>query len=146
MKNYPVLGVCRLIVNYSNEQNYNISNLKLQKLLYFVQAYFLVKKGRPCFVAEIEAWSIGPVVPEAYKVFEQYGGCNIPMINNERIGRKITECQFKQADEKDIKEIIDVCSLYTASPLMLLICKQDPYKEANIIISKQSIEKYFKGE
>ena len=66
---------------------------------------FSLKKGRPCFVAEIEAWSIGPVVPEAYKVFEQYGGCNIPMINNERIGRKIIECQFKQADEKDIKEI-----------------------------------------
>ena len=30
---YDLLGVCRLIVNYSNEKEYNISNLKLQKLL-----------------------------------------------------------------------------------------------------------------
>ena len=53
---YDLLGVCRLIVNYSNEKEYNISNLKLQKLLYYIQAYFLVKKKRPCFDEDIEAW------------------------------------------------------------------------------------------
>ena len=56
---YDLLGVCRLIVNYSNEKEYNISNLKLQKLLYYIQAYFLVKKKRPCFDEDIEA-SITP--------------------------------------------------------------------------------------
>ena len=30
----PVLDVARYIINYSNEKNYSISNLKLQKLLY----------------------------------------------------------------------------------------------------------------
>lgn len=39
---YDLLGVCRLIVNYSNEKEYNISNLKLQKLPYYIQAYFLM--------------------------------------------------------------------------------------------------------
>ena len=87
---YNVLGVCRHIVNYSNKKNYNISNLKLQKLLYFVQAYFLAKKNRPCFNEEIQAWAFGPVVPEAYQEFKQYGGCNIPEVIDGRIGTEST--------------------------------------------------------
>lgn len=38
---YDVLEVSRHIINYSNRMRYGVSNLKLQKLLYFVQAYFL---------------------------------------------------------------------------------------------------------
>ena len=33
---YKVLDVARYIINYSNKMEYGISNLKLQKLLYFV--------------------------------------------------------------------------------------------------------------
>ena len=36
---YDVLEVCRHVINYSNEKEYGISNLKLQKVLYFIQAY-----------------------------------------------------------------------------------------------------------
>ena len=35
-----VLDVCRYIINYSNKKDYGISNLKLQKILYFIQAFF----------------------------------------------------------------------------------------------------------
>ena len=34
--------ISRYIINYSNKKDYGISNLKLQKILYFVQAYFLI--------------------------------------------------------------------------------------------------------
>ena len=44
MMSYKVLDVCRHVINYSNEHDYGISNLKLQKVLYFIQAYFLYKK------------------------------------------------------------------------------------------------------
>jgi len=33
---YKVLDVCRHVINYSNEHDYGISNLKLQKVLYFI--------------------------------------------------------------------------------------------------------------
>ena len=39
---YDVLEVCRHVINYSNEKEYGISNLKLQKVLYFIQSYFLI--------------------------------------------------------------------------------------------------------
>ena len=41
---YKVLDVCKYVIDYSNEKEYGISNLKLQKILYFIQAYFLIKK------------------------------------------------------------------------------------------------------
>ena len=41
---YRVLDVCRHVINYSNKHDYGISNLKLQKVLYFIQAYFLITK------------------------------------------------------------------------------------------------------
>ena len=59
-----VLDVSRYIINYCNENYYLISNLKLQKILYFVQAFFLEAKNEECFREEIEAWDFGPVIPE----------------------------------------------------------------------------------
>lgn len=63
---YNVLDVCRYVINYSNDKDYDISNLKLQKLLYFIQAYFLINKNETCFNETIEAWDFGPVIPKAY--------------------------------------------------------------------------------
>lgn len=51
MAPYDVLDVSRYVIKYSNERDYGISNLKLQKVLYFIQAYFLTntENGTPCF-------------------------------------------------------------------------------------------------
>ena len=44
---YDVIDICRYMIVYCNRKNYAISNLKLQKLLYFIQAIFLCEeKGR----------------------------------------------------------------------------------------------------
>ena len=51
--------------------NPNITNLRLQKLLYFIQAVFLVQFNRPAYTETIEAWPYGPVVPEAYFSFKK---------------------------------------------------------------------------
>ena len=54
---YNVLDICRYIINYSDDKGYGISNLKLQKVLYFIQAYFVsyTEKKEPCFIDEKEA-------------------------------------------------------------------------------------------
>ncbi|MFD2419431.1 Panacea domain-containing protein [Amycolatopsis pigmentata] len=44
-----------------------LSNLKLQKLLYYAQGHYLALTGRPLFDDEIQAWSHGPVVPAVYR-------------------------------------------------------------------------------
>lgn len=55
-----------------------ISNLKLQKLVYYAQGFALALHGRPLFPERIEAWTHGPVVPELYHEYRGYGPGPIP--------------------------------------------------------------------
>lgn len=60
---YKALDIARYVIDYSNYKKYRITNLRLQKILYFIQAAFLVFGQKPCFDDVIEAWGLGPVVP-----------------------------------------------------------------------------------
>jgi len=44
-----------------------LTAMKLQKLLYYSQAWHLVWRDKPLFQARVEAWVNGPVVPEVYR-------------------------------------------------------------------------------
>ena len=48
--------VADFFIKFSNEHGDNLTNLKLQKLLYFAQAWYLVFYKRPLFDNEIQAW------------------------------------------------------------------------------------------
>ena len=54
-----------------NKEREGITNLKLQKVLYFVQAYYLAKLNRPLFPDNIEAWEYGPVIPSVYRKYKE---------------------------------------------------------------------------
>ena len=62
----------------------DLTNMKINKLLYFAQGYHLKKYGVPLFQDNIEAWEHGPVVPEVYSAYKGYGdksitGCDFDM-------------------------------------------------------------------
>jgi uncharacterized phage-associated protein len=46
----------------------SVSAMKLQKLVYYAQAWSLVWDDKPLFRARIEAWANGPVVPQLYRL------------------------------------------------------------------------------
>ncbi len=51
-----------------------LTNLKLQKLLYYAQGYYLaLNDGTRLFSDEIEAWTHGPVVASVYKKYKSNG-------------------------------------------------------------------------
>lgn len=139
---YNVLDIAQYIIERCNSKNIAISNLKLQKILYFVQAEFLVSKGQPCFDEEIEAWDFGPVVPEVYYAYRMYGSANIPYVAKRRTFRKILP-----KDKKLLNEIIDECSKYSASALVEITHHQTPwleaYKHFDNRIKLDSIKRYF---
>ena len=139
---YDVLDVCRHIINYSEKEDYGVSNLKLQKLLYFVQAYFMLEKKdhAPCFHEKIEAWDFGPVVPEAYQEWAQYGSCDIPMIESYMVIDKDNiwnsyrvqyhDDVIDEDDKKLIDRVIDKFADYAATDLVSLTLCQRPWKDA----------------
>ena len=55
------------VAAYILKQRGSMTTMKLQKLVYYSQAWSLVWDDCPLFKARIEAWAAGPVVPELYK-------------------------------------------------------------------------------
>lgn len=51
----------------------DLTNLKLQKLLYFAQGKYIAEKGKKLFDEPIEAWKLGPVVRSIYNEFKHCG-------------------------------------------------------------------------
>ena len=57
----------------------SISNLKLQKLVYYAQGLHLACFDRPLFNEDIQAWAHGPVIPELYYKYREYASDPLPM-------------------------------------------------------------------
>lgn len=74
------------IVNSQNNNgaHYQISNLYLQKLLYFLDIFYILdtrkhsKNGKQLFNDEFEAWTYGPVLRDVYEEYKSFGGAHIP--------------------------------------------------------------------
>jgi uncharacterized phage-associated protein len=54
-----------------------LTNMKLQKLLYYAYAWYLVDTGERLFCERLKAWRHGPVVPEAYQIYKDCGSAPI---------------------------------------------------------------------
>ncbi|RZK75280.1 MAG: DUF4065 domain-containing protein [Rhodococcus sp. (in: high G+C Gram-positive bacteria)] len=54
------------VARYILDKRGSMSAMKLQKLVYYSQAWHLVFDGKPLFESEIEAWANGPVVRDLY--------------------------------------------------------------------------------
>lgn len=159
---YDVLDISRYIINYCNKKDYYIHNLKLQKILYFVQAYFFIKTNSPCFRQNIEAWSCGPIVPESYKEFKRFAESMLPEVKtyfvfpkgeegwNWLIFRSIVfdDGIIDEKDKKLINAVVDKLADYSMVYLNDVAMRQNPWKDAyseghGTVIRKRDIKKYF---
>lgn len=66
-------GLANLFLDWAAECAQPITPLKLQKLLYFCHADYLVSYNVPLLEDEFEAWSYGPVLPMVYHEFKDFG-------------------------------------------------------------------------
>lgn len=75
---YSASKIAKYFLFKGNSDEELISNLKLQKLVYYAQGLHIALKGTPLFKENIEAWEYGPVVPELYSAYKSYGAGGIP--------------------------------------------------------------------
>lgn len=69
--------LAKYIIAFCNKNGLLISNLKLQKILYFVQLYSIKNSSNKIGVLppdSFEAWQFGPVIPEVYFKYSLNGG------------------------------------------------------------------------
>lgn len=74
---YNAMTVAEYIIDYCNGHNSSITNLKVQKLLYFLWIAFYKATRTYLFHDPICAWPLGPVVPNVYDELCAYGGLAI---------------------------------------------------------------------
>lgn len=138
--------LARYIVSYFQEAGDPVDNLKLQKLLYYVQGWCLAVHDEPAFADEIEAWVHGPVIPGVYVQYKSYRWNPIE-----------AEVEKPVLDE-DLRELIhDVLNVYGADSgfeLEQRTHNEEPWieardglardEESHEIITKASMKKFFK--
>jgi uncharacterized phage-associated protein len=122
-----------------NKEREGITNLKLQKVLYFAQAYYLAKIGKPLFRENIEAWEYGPVVPEVYRKFRS--NKSNPIICKE------DESSLSDEDKETLKKVWGTFGGYSASKLVDIAHAHIPWQEASKstskVISHKAIKEYY---
>lgn len=164
---YKAMDVAEFIINYSrrckseidDKVNFacDISVLRLNSLLYFVQACFLAEKGKPCFDDNLSAWGFGAVVESVYNRFQFHGCYEITssvgkVINHGTILDTIEWEEIADVisaeDRKLIGLVIDNFSKFRSYNLQQIIMNQEPWKKARVqplhkIISKDFMKSYF---
>jgi len=71
--------IAKILINKCHELGREITNLKLQKLLYFAQGHYTQEhNGSFLFEDDFEAWAHGPVVPNVYGNYKGYSWYNLP--------------------------------------------------------------------
>lgn len=157
---YNIFNVCAYIIYFYSKHDRLISNLKLQKVLYFLQAYFLVNKHHPLFRNDILFCDWGVFVEEAYNYYKSHAGLSISEreIYVRRLYHKDslwfdtipTDIECFSADDKKLMDIVLNKTLpYSSTKLLELSSKQVEnmnlvyYKGTTKLIPKKEIIKYF---
>lgn len=120
-----------------------ISNLKLQKLVYYAQGFNLAIHDKLLFAEPIEAWTHGPVIKSLYHQYKDKGASAIePPVN----------IDLKKYPE-EVKDLLDeiwiVYGQYSASKLRNLTHAEPPWMDAyeqgpSSTITQDSMRKFFK--
>lgn len=118
-----------------------VDHLKLQKLLYFAQAVNLAVNDEALFDEKIEAWPLGPVVPDVYQEFKQHG--------SEWISRDHGSCDGITAEtEEFLRQIWLEFGKYTSAQLVDLTHKHAPWRDAkqsgSKLISEESMKVFYR--
>lgn len=130
----------KIIAKARPEYGDEISNLKLQKLLYYMQGFHLACFDAPLFEEDIEAWMYGPVVPSVYELYKENGSNGIACPEGEII--------MLSADEEDIfNQVYDAYGQFSAYKLMEMTHNESPWRSTQVgvghVISKEKIKSYF---
>ena len=123
---YNAMDVANYIVNKSIKIDSPVSNLKLQKLLYYVQAAALVDGGceSGMFKDNISAWKYGPVVEVVYHKFKIYANASL------KTDGSIVENCIKEEHKELIDKVIDAYKDVGAVDLVRKTHNEDPWKDA----------------
>ena len=127
------------LANVDAEAGDNISNLKLQKLVYYAQGLYLAMQGEPLFAEPLEAREYGPVVPSLHQAYRY------------RSARSIEPPERFEAGDyaPEVRELLDavleVYGQYSVVKLMHMTRAEPPWRDTlrDREITRESLRDFF---
>lgn len=139
---YNVLDIANKLLKKATNSGDDelMSNMKLQKLLYYQQGFHLAYFGKPLFDEDMEAWMYGPVVPVVYEHYKVNG--------SKGIEPKGEEISLSNKEEALFNEVYRIYGIYSATGLMNMTHSEMPWDSTPTgtgnIITKDKLAYFFK--
>lgn len=120
------LNVARYFIARSYEDGIeaDMTNMKVQKLLYYSQSLHLALFDEPLFDEEIQAWRYGPVCPPAYRFYSEFEAQQLPIPSPEFLSQILHE------QKKLLAEVWEYFGGYHAYRLSGMTHLEFPWKKA----------------
>ncbi|MFT4204654.1 MAG: DUF4065 domain-containing protein [Chitinophagaceae bacterium] len=131
----------KIVINTDIDKGDLISNLKLQKMLYYLQGFNLAFFDEKLFDDDIEAWQYGPVVPSVYYNFKDFGKGAIIL------SEAVEEIHLNNEEQEDMfRQVLEEYGKFNAIRLMEMTHEELPWKSTEIkkVIDTQVMKAYFK--
>ncbi|MBR8834696.1 MAG: DUF4065 domain-containing protein [Stigonema ocellatum SAG 48.90 = DSM 106950] len=113
-----------IIRAYEDGIEAEMTNMKVQKLLYYTQCLHLALYDEPLFDEVIQAWRYGPVCPPAYRFYSEFEANQLPIPSKEYL------LQIPQEKKELLEEIWEYFGGYHAYRLSGMTHLEFPWKKA----------------
>ena len=121
---YDGRGIANFILDFCDGSGRTVTNLALQKIVYFCHVWSLIEFYRPLVRHKFEAWEYGPVLPYLYREFKGFD--RSPIVGRAKQidpvdGRhRIVQCDFDERTHALLSRIVAFYSRLRASDLVEL--------------------------
>jgi uncharacterized phage-associated protein len=157
---YPAAAIANQLLDRAEQSGRQLTQIEIQKLVYFAHGWHLGLKHQPLVQEPIEAWQYGPVVRRLYDAFRQFG--------TRAISKKAVEYSYSSSGQfvaseptissPDVEADAYATSVVgavwekfgTLAPFKLVELTHAPgspweraWKEQRTVISTSEIEQYF---
>jgi uncharacterized phage-associated protein len=118
-------AACYFIIRaYEDGIEAEMTNMKVQKLLYYAQCLHLALYDQPLFEEPIQAWRYGPVCPPAYRFYSDFEAKQLPIPHKESL------LQLPDEQQELLEEIWGYFGGYHAYRLSDMTHGEFPWKKA----------------
>ncbi len=115
-------AVANFVLDFCEARGRRITNLSLQKIVFFCHVWSLIRFGKPLVRHQFEAWQFGPVLQYLYREFREFD--NQPIVGrakktDPRTGNStIVNYVLDNETEELLSRVVDFYSLLTPADLV----------------------------
>jgi uncharacterized phage-associated protein len=159
---YPAAAIANEFLDLAGRSERKLTQIEIQKLVYFAHGWHLALKDQELFPEQIEAWKYGPVVRKLYDAFKKFGNSQItqkaldwtigpqgkvaycypsiqsPSVENDAVARTVVQSVWSKYGLLPAFRLVEITHL-PGSPW------EQALANGNSFIPNDGIKAYFKG-